>query len=63
MKNKNLKLSSLSINSFVTSLNKNGSETVKGGAIDDTSDSVVTCDTNYNCTKYYPCEQKEKERF
>ena len=60
MKNKNLKLSGLSINSFVTSLNEKGSETVKGGAVFDTSDSVVTCDTKYNCTKYYPCEPKER---
>lgn len=52
MKNKNLKLNSLSIKSFVTTINPKDSHTVKGG---DTSDSVVTCDTKYNCTKF-ACE-------
>lgn len=61
MKNKNLKLDSLSIKSFVTSINGDLTETVKGGrAPFDTSDSVVTCDTNNNCTIYYPCEPKER---
>ncbi|MEL6556916.1 MAG: pinensin family lanthipeptide [Bacteroidota bacterium] len=57
MKNRNLKLNSLAIKSFVTYINDKASETVKGG---DTSDSVVTCDTNYNCTIYYPCNPKNE---
>lgn len=60
MKNKNLKLNSLAVKSFVTSINDKETDTVKGGAPLDTSDSVVTCDTKYNCTKYYPCEPKNE---
>lgn len=64
MKNKNLRLNDLSIKSFVTSIDSRISDTVKGGALEDTSDSVVTCDTNYNCTKFPPCEfdQKREDR-
>lgn len=57
---KSLKLDKLSVDSFVTSIDQKNSKTVKAGAAYDTSDSVVTCDTKYNCSKF--CPPKEEHR-